>query len=764
MGPKGDTGDTGPPGPAGASTMAGLDAQITDGNVVWQGHDANVANLTASGTILFSATKAEFNNFCSNGDFRFVGDPLSAVDLSGTKAQFNAACSDGDFVYVGDTIGANFISGTGAQFNAACTDYDFVLKDNDTVWTSFAGSASFQGFATQAAGATASVAKTIYFDFRNSDNNPVTSIFNAMNTDGSSNISFYATPAGSRTVDRRIQTFTVFPNFCYVGNNGSATAVAAPPWLRFDNQFSATPGTASACKIKLFDDNAGGVYGFGVAGNILEYHAPTGADHRFYVAGNLKAAVSRWGIGADMIPMANTSASLQAGDDIGIVGGGDNGAQSLHFNSYYDTSASAWKSSHAGYTAAWRMDANAGSLQAFMSSNKTTAGGQAATVAAVFSINSNGDAGCSNNFYAGIYCIARNAHISQPAAGGNGYSQLVAGDSSHGGYVRLNSPDGSSQGYMGYNAAGGNWWTTTNEKSGGYQWNGLSGNDTTMRAQYGAAAIDHLCSTSGNGYLYNRYNSSLIFGTNNSDRAYIGNGGNFYIGTYNLWGIVGSGSLRIYANSGEAGNYGMCLDYEGGDHTPIQFVRNGAQVGTVFCTASGTAYNTTSDRALKKNIEDPVEDPETVVNEIKIRQFDWLEDDKHQNFGVIAQELYEVYPDAVYVPHEDDGRRVETNQKSGDIGQPPQDSPPPIDLPPQLGNPIQPPDPPASTYENMPEPDPQHRPADLYWGVDHSKLVPVMIADIQKKHKRITSLEQTVTQLQQMLEAMAVRMAKLEAA
>jgi hypothetical protein len=57
-------------------------------------------------------------------------------------------------------------------------------------------------------------------------------------------------------------------------------------------------------------------------------------------------------------------------------------------------------------------------------------------------------------------------------------------------------------------------------------------------------------------------------------------------------------------------------------------------------------YNTSSDVRLKENIVDapPAID---LINSVKIRSFDWKETGFHVDYGVIAQELNEVVPDAV---------------------------------------------------------------------------------------------------------------------
>jgi hypothetical protein len=62
--------------------------------------------------------------------------------------------------------------------------------------------------------------------------------------------------------------------------------------------------------------------------------------------------------------------------------------------------------------------------------------------------------------------------------------------------------------------------------------------------------------------------------------------------------------------------------------------------------AGQVRYNTTSDQRLKENIVDA---PSAIdlINSVKIRSFDWKETGFHVDYGVIAQELNAVVPDAV---------------------------------------------------------------------------------------------------------------------
>ena len=83
----------------------------------------------------------------------------------------------------------------------------------------------------------------------------------------------------------------------------------------------------------------------------------------------------------------------------------------------------------------------------------------------------------------------------------------------------------------------------------------------------------------------------------------------------------------------------------------------GSDLGT---TASrwGTAYltsnpNVSSDQRLKENIAD-ADDAGSTIDAIQVRKFDWIEDGRHQSYGMIAQELAEVYPEVVNVPENDE--------------------------------------------------------------------------------------------------------------
>lgn len=55
-----------------------------------------------------------------------------------------------------------------------------------------------------------------------------------------------------------------------------------------------------------------------------------------------------------------------------------------------------------------------------------------------------------------------------------------------------------------------------------------------------------------------------------------------------------------------------------------------------------------SDKRLKTNIQPIRSDALSAINQLKVRQFDWRADGKHEDFGLIAQEVEKILPNAVY--------------------------------------------------------------------------------------------------------------------
>ena len=112
----------------------------------------------------------------------------------------------------------------------------------------------------------------------------------------------------------------------------------------------------------------------------------------------------------------------------------------------------------------------------------------------------------------------------------------------------------------------------------------------------------------------------------------------------------------------------------------VKFYNSNGQVGNINTSGSATAYATSSDARLKENIVDA---PAGNIDALQVRSFDWKVNGEHQTYGFIAQELEQVAPEAVYK---------------------------------------------GETEDDM-------------WGVDYSKLVPMLVKEIQDLKAEVEALK-----------------------
>ena len=167
-----------------------------------------------------------------------------------------------------------------------------------------------------------------------------------------------------------------------------------------------------------------------------------------------------------------------------------------------------------------------------------------------------------------------------------------------------------------------------------------------------------------------------------SEAARFDSTGAFYVGTTTTGSNVATG----FTIQNPAGATYTTLGHANATATGAAytvFSYNSGTIGSI--TQSGTTavlFNTTSDQRLKENIAD-ADDAGSKIDSIQVRKFDWKADGSHQDYGMVAQELLEVAPEAVSAPE-----------------------------------------------------DPEEM-----MGVDYSKLVPMMLKEIQSLRARIAALE-----------------------
>ena len=217
-----------------------------------------------------------------------------------------------------------------------------------------------------------------------------------------------------------------------------------------------------------------------------------------------------------------------------------------------------------------------------------------------------------------------------------------------------------------------------------YKFDGTNNTRLALTADDSGAKIHYRDATNG---------GALRFNNNAGEMARFDASGNLLVGT--------TDSTPYNNNAGSTADNGIALSeagwlaasrYQGtvaflnrtdNDGDIAVFRKDGSTVGSISVAGSTTSYNTSSDQRLKENIADADDAVRSKVDAIQVRKFDWKVDGSHQDYGMVAQELNTVAPEAVSAPE-----------------------------------------------------DPEEM-----MGVDYSKLVPMLVKEIQSLRARVAQLE-----------------------
>jgi hypothetical protein len=149
---------------------------------------------------------------------------------------------------------------------------------------------------------------------------------------------------------------------------------------------------------------------------------------------------------------------------------------------------------------------------------------------------------------------------------------------------------------------------------------------------------------------------------------------------------VGRINLSGYADGGYVG---FAMRPDSNNSTPFSFQNAaGTQIGSITCTSSATAYNTSSDYRLKENVV-PLTGAIDRLNQLQVHRFNFIADPDKTVDGFLAHEAQAVVPECVT------GTKDEVDDD---------------------GNPV-------------------------YQGIDQSKLVPLLTAALQEALAKIETLE-----------------------
>jgi hypothetical protein len=138
-------------------------------------------------------------------------------------------------------------------------------------------------------------------------------------------------------------------------------------------------------------------------------------------------------------------------------------------------------------------------------------------------------------------------------------------------------------------------------------------------------------------------------GADMAERARIDSSGNLLVGTTTASSSITNGFTVTGPTAVTALGVGHVTGSGSGTNYVV-FNYDGSAIGSITQNGTtGVLYNTTSDQRLKENIQDAAP-ASALIDALQVREYDWKADGTHQRYGFVAQELVTVAPEAVHQP------------------------------------------------------------------------------------------------------------------
>ena len=118
------------------------------------------------------------------------------------------------------------------------------------------------------------------------------------------------------------------------------------------------------------------------------------------------------------------------------------------------------------------------------------------------------------------------------------------------------------------------------------------------------------------------------------------------------------GNIYMFTKNGEqpiANGFKLIYTWDSPNDTSVRHIRminsTSSSPYAEIQNNAGTAFGMNvwkSDQRLKSNIQSPTQDALATLNQLQVRQFDWKSDNVHEDFGLVAQEVEQILPNAVF--------------------------------------------------------------------------------------------------------------------